>query len=77
MLTMNCARRRKFEGEFSTERIDSADKKKYRPLKVRFDCKSSEFYLLAKSKKFKYDENYFNVFIVPNWSREERTEHRK
>ena len=75
MLTMNCAGRRKFEGEFSTERIDSADKEKYRPLKVRFDCKSSEFDLLAKSKNLKDDENYFNVFIVPNWSREERIEH--
>ena len=76
MLTMNCAGRRKFEGDqFSTERIDSADKEKYRPLKVRFDCESSEFDLLAKSKNLKDDENYFNVFIVPNWSREERIEH--
>ena len=72
MLTMNCAGRRKFDGEFSTERIDSAGKEKYRPLKVRFDCKSSEFDLLAKSKNLKDDENYCNVFIVPNWSREER-----
>ena len=74
---MNCAGLNEFDGEFTAERIGSVDTERNRPLKVMFDYKSSAFDLLAKSKNLKDDANYFNVFIVPDRSREERIEHRK
>ena len=46
-------------------------------MKVKFNYKSAAFDLLALSKNLKDDTNYFNVFIVPDRSREERIEHRK
>ena len=65
------------EGEFTTERIGALEKERNRPLKVKFDFKSTAFDLLAKSKNLKDDEQYGSVFIVPDRSREERVEHRK
>ena len=65
------------EGEFTTERIGALEKERNRPLKVKFDFKSTAFDLLAKSKNLKDDEKYSSVFIVPDRSREERVEHRK
>ena len=65
------------EGEFTTERIGALEKERNRPLKVKFDFKSTAFDLLARSKNLKDDEQYSSVFIVPDRSREERVEHRK
>ena len=65
------------EGEYTTERIGTLDKDKNRPLKVKFDFKSTAFSLLAKAKNLKDNEEYGQVFIVPDRSREERIEHRK
>ena len=73
---MNCAGLESDE-VFATERIGSFDNEKNRPLKVKFNYKSAAFDLLALSKNLKDDANYFNVFIVPDRSREERIEHRK
>ena len=65
------------EGRFTAERIGTFDKDKKRPLKVKFDFKSMAFSLLAKAKNLKDNEEYGQVFIVPDRSREERIEHRK
>ena len=65
------------EGDFTTERIGALEKDKNRPLKVKFDFKSTAFDLLAKAKNLKDNEDYGHVFIVPDRSREERLEHRK
>ena len=64
------------EGRFTAERIGTFDKDKKRPLKVKFDFKSMAFSLLAKAKNLKDNEEYGQVFIVPDRSREERIEHR-
>ena len=64
------------EGRFTAERIGTFDKDKKRPLKVKFDFKSMAFSLLAKAKNLKGNEEYGQVFIVPDRSREERIEHR-
>ena len=74
---MNCAGLNEFDGEFATERIGSDDKGKNRPLKIKFNYKSSAFDVLAMSKNLKDDANYFNVFIVQDRSREERIEHKQ
>ena len=66
-----------FDGDFATERIGSPVQEKNRPLKVRFEYKSSAFDILACSKNLKDSDNYHMVFIEPDRSREERTEHRK
>ena len=65
------------EGRYTVERIGTFDKDKNRPLKVKFDFKSMAFSLLAKAKNLKDSEEYGQVFIVPDRSREERIEHRK
>ena len=74
---MNSAGLDAVEGEYTTERIGTLDKEKNRPLKVKFDFKSTAFSLLAKAKNLKDSEEYGQVFIVPDRSREERIEHRK
>ena len=74
---MNSAGLDVVEGEYTTERIGTLDKDKNRPLKVKFDFKSTAFSLLAKAKNLKDNEEYGQVFIVPDRSREERIEHRK
>ena len=74
---MNSAGLDAVEGEYTTERIGPLDKDKNRPLKVKFDFKSTAFSLLAKAKNLKDNEEYGQVFIVPDRSREERIEHRK
>ena len=74
---MNSAGLDVVEGEYTTERIGTLDKDKNRPLKVKFDFKSTAFRLLAKEKNLKDNEEYGQVFIVPDRSREERIEHRK
>ena len=74
---MNSAGLDAVEGEYTTERIGTLDKDKNRPLKVKFDFKSTAFSLLAKAKNLKDNEEYGQVFIVPDRSREERIEHRK
>ena len=74
---MNSAGLDVVEGEYTTERIGTLDKDKNRPLKVKFDFKSTAFRLLAKAKNLKDNEEYGQVFIVPDRSREERIEHRK
>ena len=74
---MNSAGLDTVEGEYTTERIGTLDKDKNRPLKVKFDFKSTAFSLLAKAKNLKDNEEYGQVFIVPDRSREERIEHRK
>ena len=62
---------------YTAERIGTFDKDKNRPLKVKFDFKSMAFSLLAKAKNLKDNEEYGQVFIVPDRRREERIEHRK
>ena len=74
---MNSAGIEAVEGEYTTERIGALQNDKNRPLKVKFDFKSTAFDLLAKSKNLKDSEIYGTVFIVPDRSREERIEHRK
>ena len=74
---MNSAGLDTVEGEYTTERIGTLDKNKNRPLKVKFDFKSTAFSLLAEAKNLKDNEEYGQVFIVPDRSREERIEHRK
>ena len=74
---MNSAGLDAVEGEYTTERIGALQNDKNRPLKVKFDFKSTAFDLLAKSKNLKDSEVYGTVFIVPDRSREERVEHRK
>ena len=74
---MNSAGLDAVEEEYTTERIGPLDKDKNRPLKVKFDFKSTAFSLLAKAKNLKDNEEYGQVFIVPDRSREERIEHRK
>jgi CHASE3 domain sensor protein len=74
---MNSAGLEAFEGEYTTERIGALHNDKNRPLKVKFDFKTTAFELLAKSKNLKDSEVYGTVFIVPDRSREERVEHRK
>ena len=74
---MNSAGLDAVEGEYTTERIGPLDKDKNRPLKVKFDFKTTAFSLLAKAKNLKDNEEYGQVFIVPDRSREERIEHRK
>ena len=74
---MNSAGIEAVEGEYTTERIGALQNDKNRPLKVKFDFKSTAFDLLAKSKNLKDSEIYGTVFIVPDRSREERVEHRK
>ena len=74
---MNSAGLDAVEGEYTTERIGTLDNEKNRPLKVKFDFKSTAFSLLAKAKNLKDSEEYGQVFIVPDRSREERIEHRK
>ena len=74
---MNSAGLEAVEGEYTTERIGALQNDKNRPLKVKFDFKSTAFDLLAKSKNLKDSEVYGTVFIVPDRSREERIEHRK
>ena len=74
---MNSAGLDAVEGEYTTERIGALQNDKNRPLKVKFDFKSTAFDLLAKSKNLKHSEVYGTVFIVPDRSREERIEHRK
>ena len=74
---MNSAGLEAVEGEYTTERIGALQNDKNRPLKVKFDFKSTAFDLLAKSKNLKDSEVYGTVFIVPDRSREERVEHRK
>ena len=74
---MNSAGLDAVEGEYTTERIGALQNDKNRPLKVKFDFKSTAFDLLAKSKNLKDSEAYGTVFIVPDRSREERVEHRK
>lgn len=74
---MNSAGLYAVEGDFTTERIGALDKDKNRPLKVKFDFKSTAFDLLAKAKNLKDNEDYGHVFIAPDRSREERLEHRK
>ena len=74
---MNSAGLDAVEGEYTTERIGALKNDKNRPLKVKFDFKSTAFDLLAKSKNLKGSEVYGTVFIVPDRSREERVEHRK
>ena len=74
---MNSAGIEAVEGEYTTERIGALQNDKNRPLKVKFDFKSTAFDLLAKSKNLKDSEIYSSVFIVPDRSREERIEHRK
>ena len=54
------------EGEFTTERIGALEKERNRPLKVKFDFKSTAFDFLARSKNFKDDEQYGSDFIVPD-----------
>ena len=71
---MNSAGLDAVEGEYTTERIGTFDKEKNR---VKFDFKSTAFSLLAKAKNLKNNEEYGQVFIVPDRSREERIEHRK
>ena len=74
---MNSAGLDAVEGEYTTERIGALQNDKNRPLKVKFDFKSTAFDLLARSKNLKDSEVYGTVFIVPDRSREERVEHRK
>ena len=74
---MNSAGIEAVEGEYTTERIGALQNDRNRPLKVKFDFKSTAFDLLAKSKNLKDSEIYGTVFIVPDRSREERVEHRK
>ena len=74
---MNSAGLDAVEGEYTTERIGPLDKDKNRPLKVKFDFKTTAFSLLAKAKNLKDNEEYGQVFIAPDRSREERIEHRK
>ena len=74
---MNAAGIDAIEGDFTTERIGTLNKEKIRPLKVKFDFKSTAFDLLSKSKNLKDNEEYGTVFIVPDRSREERVEQRK
>ena len=68
----NCAGLSGFDGQ----RIGSVAKDRIRPLKVKFDYKSS-FDLLAESKDLREDDNYFNVFMAPDRNQKERIEHRK
>ena len=70
---MNSAGLDAVEEEYTTERIGALQNDKNRPLKVKFDFKSTAFDLLAKSKNLKHSEVYGTVFIVPDRSREERT----
>ena len=65
------------EGEFITARIGTLEKDKNWPLKVKSDFKSTSFNLLAKTKNLKDNEEYGQVSIVPDRSREARIEHRK
>ena len=74
---MNSAGLDAVEGEYTTERIGTLQNDKNRPLKVKFDFKTTAFDLLAKSKNLKDSEVYSTVFIMPDRSREERVEHRK
>ena len=74
---MNSAGLDAVEGEYTTERIGALQNDKNRPLKVKFDFKSTAFDLLARSKNLKDSEVYGTVFIVPDRSREERVEDRK
>ena len=74
---MNSAGLDAVEGEYTTERIGALQNDKNRPLKVKFDFKSTAFDLRAKSKNLKHSEVYGTVFIVPDRSKVERIEHRK
>ena len=64
-------------GQFDCERIGAPDSSRSRPLKVSFSHKSTAFELLLKSKNLKDDDQFNNIFIVPDRSREERAEHKK
>ena len=65
------------DGQCDCERIGAPDGSRSRPLKVSFSFKSTAFELLLKSKNLKDDDQFNNVFIVPDRSREERAEHKK
>ena len=65
------------DGHFDCKRIGAPDSSRSRPLKVSFSSKSTAFELLVKSKNLKDDDQYSNVFIVPDRTREERVEHKK
>ena len=65
------------DGQFHCERIGVAESSRTRPLKLTFSSKSTAFELLVKSKNLKDDDQYGNIFIVPDRTREERVEHRK
>ena len=64
------------DGTYKCERIGAPDSSRIRPLKVLFSSKSTAFDLLLKSKNLKDDDQFNNIFIVPDRSREERAEHK-
>ena len=63
--------------QFDCKRIGSLESSRIRPLKVMFSSKSTAFELLQKCKNLKDDEQYSNIFIAPDRSREERAEHKR
>ena len=65
------------DGHFNCERIGAPDSSRCRPLKISFSSKFTAFELLLKSKNLKDDDQFNNIFIVPDRSREERAEHKK
>ena len=65
------------DGTFNCERIGAPDSSRCRPLKISFSSKFTAFDLLLKSKNLKDDDQFNNIFIVPDRSREERAEHKK
>ena len=62
---------------FDCKRIGVAESSRTRRLKLTFSSKSTALELLVKSKNLKDDDQYGNIFIAPDRTREERVEHRK
>ena len=65
------------DGTYNCERIGAPIDSRSRPLKVLFSSKSTAFELLLRSKNLKDDDQFHNIFIAPDRSREERVEHKK
>ena len=61
----------------SCERIGLANPENSRPLKVRLSTDSAVSELLKNSKNLRSDQYFFNVYVAPDLSRDERIERSK
>ena len=59
------------------ERVGERRENHTRPMKVRMERKEFAVDVIAKSRKLKDTERYATVFLAPDRTREERSQHKK